>query len=276
MSFLSGKDLEVALFNALGAQFDPQAIKQAAYQLSLDAEYFTTDSDGQLGILDDKKKLVEINPGQVCLLLTQETIAVPNTLMAFISMRANEKFKGLVNISGFHLDPGFNGKVLFSVYNAGPSTISLKKGEQYFLLWFSKISQELSEEDAYNDKKNTHQKQDSIPLRYIDALKHGEITSPNVLLKKIETVEQEVIKRHIRLEVVASILLTIAIGLGTKACSDNRNFERGYAKRIEEEALINEMRAAKLLSVDSNLLKIDTLNAKLQRLRKTISPNPIP
>jgi hypothetical protein len=41
--------------------------------------------------------------------------------MAFISMRTAFKFKGLVNISGFHVDPGYKGKLIFAVFNASPT-----------------------------------------------------------------------------------------------------------------------------------------------------------
>ena len=53
---------------------------------------------------------------------------------------------GLVNVSGFHVDPGYKGRLKFAVYNAGGSDIKLTRGDAIFLIWFSeldKVSQHL-------------------------------------------------------------------------------------------------------------------------------------
>ena len=49
--------------------------------------------------------------------------------MAFISIKAKLKFRGLVNVSGFHIDPGYRGKIIFAVFNAGPQPILLRRGQ---------------------------------------------------------------------------------------------------------------------------------------------------
>jgi dUTPase len=68
-----------------------------------------------------------IPPGQFAFLLTEEVVSVPADALAFISVRARTKFRGLVNVSGFHVDPGYRGQLTFSVFNAGPAPIHLKR-----------------------------------------------------------------------------------------------------------------------------------------------------
>jgi dCTP deaminase len=46
-----------------------------------------------------------IPAGQFAFLLTEETVTIPEDALAFISVRAKYKFRGLVNVSGFHVDP---------------------------------------------------------------------------------------------------------------------------------------------------------------------------
>src|SRR3954447_19061268 len=43
--------------------------------------------------------------GQFGFVLTEEKVIVPQEAIAFISIRAGYKFRGLVNVSGFHVDP---------------------------------------------------------------------------------------------------------------------------------------------------------------------------
>lgn len=80
-----------------------------------------------------------IPPGQFAFLLTQERITIPPDAMGFISFKARYKMKGLVNVSGFHVDPGFSGPLIFAVFNAGPAPIHLQQGWPLFLLWLADL-----------------------------------------------------------------------------------------------------------------------------------------
>src|SRR5689334_22348820 len=121
--------------------FDEKAVKHGAYELSLGPEAFlTSDDDNKKDILDEGEQLV-IPPGQFGLLLTEEKVRIPNNAIGFISIKAGIKFRGLVNVSGFHVDPGFSGRLKFSVYNAGSQNIVLQRKERVFLLWFSDLDQ---------------------------------------------------------------------------------------------------------------------------------------
>ncbi|PYQ63310.1 MAG: deoxycytidine triphosphate deaminase, partial [Acidobacteria bacterium] len=85
-----------------------------------------------------------VPPGQFAFLLTEEIVAVPADAIAFISIRAKIKFRGLVNVSGFHVDPGYSGQLTFSVFNAGPTPIHLKRGQPIFLIWYASLDRESS------------------------------------------------------------------------------------------------------------------------------------
>jgi len=197
MSFLGPTELKKVLSTSLiitdgegNNLYNEARVEEAAYALSLGNEAYRTDNkDRKIEILDEKSRNIEINPGQFTLLMTDEYICVPKDKLAFISIKAKQKLKGLINVSGFHVDPGFEGKLLFSVYNAGPSTITLQTKEPYFLIWFAKLESEADGNDAYNGTKNHHQGQKNIKPDYIDALKGGDIASPNTLLDLIKQQE---------------------------------------------------------------------------------------
>jgi dCTP deaminase len=83
-----------------------------------------------------------IPPGQFAFLLTEEVVSVPVDAIAFISIRARTKFKGLVNVSGFHVDPGYCGQLTFAVFNAGPVPIHIRRGQPIFLIWYARLDRE--------------------------------------------------------------------------------------------------------------------------------------
>lgn len=199
MAFIGGEELKAFLTrnniitNKEGVSvFNSKRISQAAYELCLGNEVFRTDNkDKKTEFLDEKNRYIDINPGQFCLLMTEEYINISPDKLAFISIKAKQKLKGLINVSGFHVDPGFKGKLLFSVYNAGPSIITLEAGKAYFLIWFSNLEKELSSEFLYNNDNNHHQGQSSIDPEYLSALKKDELTSPHALLQRIKDAETE-------------------------------------------------------------------------------------
>lgn len=89
---------------------------------------------------------VKIPSGQFAFLLTEEVVSIPANCMGFISLKSHTKFRGLINVSGFHVDPGFSGRLIYSVFNAGPSAIQLARGDSLFLLWIADLSGDTSDE----------------------------------------------------------------------------------------------------------------------------------
>lgn len=59
--------------------------------------------------------------------------------MGFLNMKSSIKLAGLINVSGFHIDPGYDGKLVFSVFNAGPRPVTIRQGDNCFLMWLATI-----------------------------------------------------------------------------------------------------------------------------------------
>lgn len=252
MAYLGTEEL-LKLLPEVVDKFDAENIKSAAYELCLGDEVFVTNSkEEKKQILDEKNSQIIIKPGQFALLLTDETIAIPNDILAFISIKFSQKIKGLINVSGFHVDPGFNGKLIFSVYNAGPTKIILDRGSPYFLIWFS----ELKKSSA--PYKGKHKNQNSISGDLINNL-NGDLASPNVLLERLKENESKVRNLIWTLSIVSALVL----GLISKFIYDTGKFNEGYIigkkeKRIEKD-------------VDSilNSTKIDSMiNQKIEKRLK--------
>lgn len=226
MAYLGTKELESILPSCIDG-YDKDRIDNVAYELGLGAEAYLTDSkNGKKEILDKNNPQIVIKPGQFALLLTEESVKIPTNILAFISIKFSQKIKGLINVSGFHVDPGFEGKIIFSVYNAGPAPIVLDKGAPYFLMWFSNLT---DESEPYNGK---HKGQQGISAESINSL-NGELASPNTLLERIRNNESKLTN----FSWAAGVLMTIGIGMFITSYSDNLKFEEGYSPRYMEEQI---------------------------------------
>jgi dCTP deaminase len=282
MSFLGPSDLKKLLkFNKIitkddGANaYSEHRVEQASYELSLGSQVYRTDNkDRKVEVLDETNKNIEINPGQFTLLMTEEYVNIPVDKLAFISIKAKQKLKGLVNVSGFHVDPGYKGKLLFSVYNAGPSTITLEYKKAYFLIWFANLESEATGDDIYSEKNNHHQGQNTIKTEYLDALKRGEIASPNVLLEKIndnklqiEAVSKSKELKNEKLFWILGFILSLVTTFNIVYWNKQSEYQNGYNHAIKEQVVKDIIKKGSIYSSDSLYLhKIDSLiNIKLKQ-----------
>ncbi len=134
--------------------FNRDSVDANAYNLRMGNSYFrTADSEGS-----EPQKKVQLSPGesflipsgQFAFLSTLEEVRIPAHAMAFISMRTRLKFQGLINVSGFHVDPGYRGRLIFSVYNVSPTAIHLCQGDKIFKMWLDSLDTTSSGENTYS------------------------------------------------------------------------------------------------------------------------------
>jgi dCTP deaminase len=140
---------------------DLACINGAAYRLKVGREYYVspTELDADRNTRTLKALAVgetfKIPPGQFALVLTEELPTMPPRTLGFFSIRPRVKWKGLVNVSGFHIDPGFSGRLTIAVYNASPAPIHLRQGEPEFPVWFADLDGEAEEKDAIHEPTRT-------------------------------------------------------------------------------------------------------------------------
>jgi len=218
MTFLSSQSLEGRLVELVPTGGDASRIDCNAIQLRVGPEYYVSPTDSAeakkqtLSPLDIGKSFT-IPAGQFAFLLTEEVVNVPRNMMAFISLRTKWKFRGLVNVSGFHVDPGYRGRIVFSVFNAGPSVIHVKRYDEIFLIWFAKLDEEST---RYYDKKG----RDSIMTEVISSIS-GELVSLSGLGERIRSLENA----NTVMKVLVGILATAAVGTMVKVWSGTPSSE---------------------------------------------------
>ncbi|WP_419943483.1 dCTP deaminase domain-containing protein [Candidatus Palauibacter sp.] len=212
-TFWSGETLNERLATLI-EPFASDRVDCAAYTLSVGPEVYVSPSDQTV---DPRTVTVRrlapgaaftVPPGQFAFLLTEEVVRVPGDALAFISIRAKIKFRGLINVSGFHVDPGYHGQLTFAVFNAGPVPVHLKRGQEIFLIWYASL-----------DRETACRKDDPV-RRGIDTELitgvAGELQSFASLDAKIKTLGDRIhaVERiHEHLRVLGAVAVTLLISL---------------------------------------------------------------
>ena len=220
MAFWSGEKLEAEL-GELIKPFDKDAIDCAAYTLSVGNELYISPDKAVEDLSRHSKQRLEpgesfaIPPGQFAFLTTQEEIEVPANAIAFISIRARSKFRGLINISGFHVDPGYRGRLVFSVLNSGPTPHHLEEGEKLFLIWYADLDRETEK------KKDPDEGFGGLSPKLINDIS-GEILSLQSLSERQRELEKDLVRQIAeqtskveRLSVYVTVLVGLNVALFT-------------------------------------------------------------
>lgn len=113
--------------------FDPERLlKPAGYDLTVGRNYSIR---GEPGALNDGMRL-EIEPYQVAIIETYETINMPEFLIGRWNIRVKLAYKGLLWVGEAQVDPGFRGHLCCPIYNLSEKTVPLDFREPLAMIDF--------------------------------------------------------------------------------------------------------------------------------------------
>lgn len=200
--FLTDKEILKLGPELLGNYFVRARVESAAYRLSLGEEVYIS-GENYPTYLSETNPYISLPRGQFALLMTKESITVPPKYMALISIRRRKKEQGLINISGFHVDPGFKGKLMFSVFNAGPSDVVLKYDDDMFLIFFYELEHKVDKD--YVEYGGTFGEQEHLPT--------GLVTSLKGTSASLADVDRRVGRLEVTIRILEMLLIAAAIAV---------------------------------------------------------------
>lgn len=192
--------------------FKWKRVDPAGYRLAMGPEVYISPAKAsdkgsvrQLG----EREAVLIPSGQFAFLCTEEIVRVPDDAFCFITLRSKRtKFRGLVNVSGFHADPGYDGRLVFAVFNAGPGDVHLRRGDELFAIMFADLDR-----PALNPR-STDEAFHGIPSDLIAPIA-GELQSLSGLKENLDEVRDALDERVRSMEREVAILRwAVALILG--------------------------------------------------------------
>lgn len=211
MTFWSSQTLSSQLPEIIPSGGAPK-VDCNAVTLTVGANCYVTSADG-VGPRNETQTMqtlessgcITIPPGQFGFLETAEIVKLHDGIMGFISFKATYKMKGLVNVSGFHVDPGWEGHLRFAVFNAGPNPVHLQCGMQLFLLWIANL----------DEPSEQYREQPSSPDDFIKMVNNvpGAVNSGYRLSERMEALEEANVSILAELGVLKTIAIGIAIAL---------------------------------------------------------------
>lgn len=191
--------------------YDRSRTREANYRLAMGDEYFVTKSATDTNVARESTMKLEpgdsfcVPSGHFGFLVTEENVCLPPNAIGFLSIQTSVKFLGLVNISGFHVDPGSNGKIIFAVFNAGPDPVHIKRGDEIFRLWIASL-------DEVDEEPRSQISHTGIPSEIVNQIS-GDLESLQTLLRRVKTVESTLTTHRAFFRVCVLLLVALLVGV---------------------------------------------------------------
>lgn len=82
--------------------------------------------------------VIKLLPGATMIVETEEFFHFPNSAFGHVIPRVSLLQKG-ISITSFKVDPGYNGRLLVTVFNLGKRTVQLRRGETFCAIYVLRV-----------------------------------------------------------------------------------------------------------------------------------------
>ena len=145
--------------------YDRRNIKYSSYDLRVGEEYRLSSQSRVSGV--SRNGSIEIPAHEICFILTEERITLPNDLCAFLFSRLEGMKRGYLMHPQPPIDPGYSGRLCILLHNLSNFTITLHRGQHIASIVFMKLSNAV--ENGYGFDQNDDRYQHGNNLRdFID------------------------------------------------------------------------------------------------------------
>jgi dCTP deaminase len=186
--FMSSGDIQITNFSG--------AIEPASYDLRVGSSGVLSD-----GIIDIAgRRFIKIPRGSTAVIYPYEEMKLSNKVAGRYGLRSKFARRGLILLSGPQIDPGFEGTLSVTVFNAGTDDVRLYHLEQFATVEFAELSSPASK--GY-----------SGPYQGQTALSGEDIDLMTRKYKNFAQIESELQRTTLQVAVVKELVYIVIIGL---------------------------------------------------------------
>ncbi|GAA1014371.1 hypothetical protein Aple_079660 [Acrocarpospora pleiomorpha] len=123
----------------IAENFDKNNVKQACYELRASSIYYDLSAKERRHRLSKPDDHVLLKPYQLAVLITLESLDVPNDVICRILMKGRLFSLGLLPVNTY-ADPGFSGRLGIVIYNGSPNYVGIPQGSAIAKIEFERLS----------------------------------------------------------------------------------------------------------------------------------------
>ena len=119
------------------ATFQPLCLGASSYDVRVGAKGIL---GGQGEEYDLSQDSMTLDPGAYCGVISEERLCLPTDICARIGSKRALSYEGVILLTGSMVDPGYQGHLLFGLYNASQKRVILRRGRKICNIVFERLS----------------------------------------------------------------------------------------------------------------------------------------
>jgi deoxycytidine triphosphate deaminase len=97
---------------------------------------------GTAQVVNLREEILELVPGAYAGVISAERVKLPKRIFARLGAKRRFSYEGIILLTGELVDPGYEGYLLFGLYNASPTKYLLRAGEKLCSIVFERLAGE--------------------------------------------------------------------------------------------------------------------------------------
>jgi deoxycytidine triphosphate deaminase len=231
--------------------FDKASLEASSYDVRV----------GLLGVVGGEGKVVnlaehpiELGPGAYCGVISQERLRLPPHILARIGSKRTLSYEGVILLTGTVVDPGYDGHLLFGLYNASQRRVWIRQSRKICNIVFEKLGKQ-SDKPAPSDP---NLRSGNFPDTFVDRMANMEVLPWMQIsdrVKQIEQITKDILDLKARYEDVLQPIrdLTRNVNALTQDVASLTEQSRSIAKDVEELNRLSSENTRQITQLTANM-----------------------
>lgn len=162
--------------------FDPGSLQTTSYDFRIGAKAIVGGSGNEI---DLKKDRLVIEPGSYAGIISFEKVKLPNNVFAQIGSKRKFSYEGIILLTGSIIDPGYEGHLLFGLYNASTKKVVLPIRTKICNVVFTRLPREVKPVSA-----DPYLLEGNFPPDFLTKMANVEVLPWNKISEEVRRIQE--------------------------------------------------------------------------------------
>lgn len=231
--------------------FDRGSLEASGYDVRVGAKGVLGGEGREIDLRSDP---IQLGPGAYCGVISQEKIRLPEHIVARIGSKRALSYDGVILLTGTVVDPGYEGHLLFGLYNASQRRVQIRQGRKICNIVFERLAKR-ADKPAPSDSSL---RSGNFPDQFVDRMANMDVLpwmQISERVKQIEQITKDIIDLKAQYDDVLQPIrdLTKNVSALTQDVASLTQETRGIAKDVDDLSRLSSDNGRQITQLTSSL-----------------------
>jgi len=177
--------------------FSSNCLEASSYDIRVGGKGILGGDGSEIDLISEKS--MEIPPGAYAAVISYEKMIFPKKISARLGSKRALSYEGIILLTGSIVDPGYEGHLLFGLYNASQKKVHIRYGRKICNIVFEKLAIE-PEKEVQPEPNLLH---GNFPDSFLDKMANMDVLpwmQISERVKQIENITKDIIDLKVKYE----------------------------------------------------------------------------